>query len=253
MSDFDNLDQETARLRERLKQAVHSDLAPDHLHARIRSNIRGGQPSGRRTWWQAALVFAVIMIILGGRALFHFGYLLFTPESRESYISAISNQVAGIMRIGLGDHVNCAVFRKYPKKPASIEVIVEELAPKYRDLVSVVRSRIPQEYRLFAAHECGYHGRKFIHLTFHGDSRVLSVVITRKDWGESFTKADLLPALAQSGIPIYRAGVQSFQIAAFETSEHLVYFISDLPQQKNMDIMLALAPDVREFLRRLES
>jgi hypothetical protein len=79
------------------------------------------------------------------------------------------------------------------------------------------------------------------------------VVITRKDWGESFTKADLLPALAQSGIPIYRAGVQSFQIAAFETSEHLVYFISDLPQQKNMDIMLALAPDVREFLRRLES
>jgi hypothetical protein len=129
---------------------------------------------------------------------------------------------------------------------------VAGIAPQYRDLVSIVQSRVPPEYRLFAAHECGYHGRKFVHLTFHGDSRVLSVVIARKDGWESFTKADLLPALAQSGIPIYRAGVQSFQIAAFETSGHLVYFISDLPQQKNMDIMLALAPDVQEFLRRLE-
>ena len=79
------------------------------------------------------------------------------------------------------------------------------------------------------------------------------MVIARKDGGESFAKADLLPALAQSGIPIYRAGVQNFQIAAFETSGHLVYFISDLPEQKNMDIMAALAPGVREFLRRLES
>jgi hypothetical protein len=251
MSDFENLDQETARLRDRLKQAVHADVAPDHLHARIRNDIRGGRRAGVPAVWLA--IAAALVISVGIGSAYHFGYLLFTADSRESYISSISNQVAAIMRIGLGDHVNCAVFRKYPKNPPPVEAIVAEIAPKYRDLVSVVRSKVPQEYRLFMAHQCEYHGRRFVHLTFRGDSRVLSVVIARKDWGDSFTKADLLPALAQSGIPIYRAGVQSFQIAAFETSGHLVYFISDLPEQKNMDIMLALAPDVREFLRRLES
>ena len=134
-----------------------------------------------------------------------------------------------------------------------MKAIVAKVAPRYRDLVSIVRGRVPQEYALFMAHECGYHGRRFVHLTFRDDSRLLSVVIARKDGGESFTKADLPPALAQSGIPIYRAGVQRFQIAAFETSGHLVYFISDLPEQKNTEIMVALAPNVREFLRRLES
>ncbi len=207
--------------------------------------------AGVRVAWLA--VAAALIGTVGTGIAYHFGYLRFTPDSRESYISSISTQVASIMRVGLGDHVNCAVFRKYPKNPPPLQAIVADIAPQYRDLISIVQSRVPAEYRIFAAHECGYHGRKFIHLTFHGDSRVLSVVITRKDSWESFTKADLLPALAQSGIPIYRAGVQSFQIAAFETSAHLVYFISDLPEQKNMDIMLALAPDVREFLRRLES
>jgi hypothetical protein len=249
MSDFENLDPETARLRERLKAAVHADVAPEQLRTRIRSGIRDGRRAGVRTAWLAVAA----ALLVGVATAYHFGYFRLTEESRESYISSVSNQVAALMRIGLGDHVNCAYFRKYPKNPPTVETIVAHVAPQYRDLVSVVRSRVPQEYRLFMAHECEYHGRRFVHLTFRDESRVLSVVIARKDGGESFAKADLLPALAQSGIPIYRAGVQSFQIAAFETSGHLVYFISDLPEQKNMDIMAALAPDVREFLRRLES
>jgi hypothetical protein len=73
-------------------------------------------------------------------------------------------------------------------------------------------------------------------------------VITRKANGESFGLAGMLPVLNESGIPMYQAGVQRFQIAAFETGDYLVYFISDLGKQQNTNQMLALAPRVKEFL-----
>jgi hypothetical protein len=62
----------------------------------------------------------------------------------------------------------------------------------------------------------------------------------------------MLPALTESGIPMYQAGVQRFQISAFETRDRLVYFISDLSKEKNTEMMLALAPQVKAFLRKQE-
>jgi hypothetical protein len=51
---------------------------------------------------------------------------------------------------------------------------------------------------------------------------------------------------------MYQTGIQRFQMTAFETRDYLVYLISDFSKEKNTDMMLALAPPVREFLGRLE-
>jgi hypothetical protein len=58
--------------------------------------------------------------------------------------------------------------------------------------------------------------------------------------------------LSESGIPMYQVGVHRFDISAFETSDYLVYFISDLDKQHNTQLMLALAPQVQGFFARLE-
>ena len=84
------------------------------------------------------------------------------------------------------------------------------------------------------------------------DSNMLSLVITRKSDGESFGTEDMLPGLVQAGIPMYQSSVQRFQMTAFETRDYLVYFISDLPKQQNTDLMLALGPQVKDFLKKLE-
>jgi hypothetical protein len=42
-------------------------------------------------------------------------------------------------------------------------------------------------------------------------------------------------------------------MTAFETRDHLVYFISDLPKGKNTQLMLAMGPQVKALLARLES
>ena len=66
------------------------------------------------------------------------------------------------------------------------------------------------------AHQCTYKGREYIHLSLKDESNMLSLVMTRKVNGESFRAENLLPALNGSGIPMYQAGVQRFQISALK-------------------------------------
>jgi hypothetical protein len=156
------------------------------------------------------------------------------------------------MRIGLGDHIHCSVFGKYPKNPPSFDAVVQAANSKYRELVEVARAKVPADYHLWTAHECRYHGRRFVHLSFGNGSRLVSLIISKKGEGESFETENLLPALAKEGIPVYRAGIQRFEIAALESRDHLVYVVSDLPTDKNLDMMQAMAPGIKGFLAKLE-
>ncbi len=235
----------------RLRAAVNSISTPPFLEAKIRARIRSGATV--RGWIpRLAPVAAGLAIAAGLTIAYQLGHLRLTVQSQESYIASVSTQVATLMRVGLGDHIHCSVFRKYPKKPPTTEEFIENMNPQYVGLIPIVRSQIPETYRMTLAHECRYHGRRFVHLSLMNDANMMSLVITRKAEGESFQTEDMLPVLVQSGIPMYQTGVQRFQMTAFETTSYLVYFISDLPKGQNTELMLALGPQLKDFLAKLE-
>ena len=240
-------------MRTQLQTAVRSISAPPELQVKIRMAIRESvSPRSAWLWGRLVPVGTAAMIALGLLIAYQLGHLRLTTRSQESYIASISTRVAALMRVGLGDHIHCAVFRKFPKNAPTAEEMTKKLGPQYAELISVVKNHVPGEYRLVMAHQCRYHTRRFVHLTLMGDSKLISLVIARKGDGESFDAQSLIPALTQSGIPFYRAGVQRFQMTAFETRDYLAYVVSDLSQQQNLDIMLALAPGVQEVLHKLE-
>jgi hypothetical protein len=235
---------------QRLKTAVHSVTAPPHLETRIRASIRGeNAPRSWGFWLVPAGAAAAIAVAL--MVVYQLGNLRFTATSQESYIVSVSSRVAGLMRVGLGDHIHCAVFRKYPKQAPPVEKLEADLGPEYRGLIPIVMQNVPSEYRLTIGHQCRYHGRRFVHLSFRNDSHLLSLVIARKGEGESFEAQGLVPALMESGIPIYQTGVQRFAMDAFETRGYLVYFISDLPAADNAAMTIAMAPAVRDLLKKI--
>jgi hypothetical protein len=238
---------ETPKSDNRLRAAVKSVAAPPFLEARIRHSLRTEKP-GRR--WLPRLIpaAAAVAVFVGFAVAYQLGHLRLTVSSQESYIGSVSTRIATLMRVGLGDHIHCAVFRKYPKNPPTTQDFIEKMNPQYAGLIPIVRSQVPDSYRMMLAHQCSYHRRKFVHLSFMNDSNMLSLVITRKGDGESFNTEDMLPALVQAGIPMYQSSVQRFQISAFETRDYLIYFISDLPKQQNTELMLALGPKVKDFL-----
>jgi len=236
-----------SQVNDRIKAAVGSVAVPPFLEARIKNRLRSEKP-GRR--WLPRLIpaAAALAVVAGFGVAYQLGHLRLTVSSQESYIGTVSTHIATLMRVGLGDHIHCSVFRKYPKNPPTTEQFIAKMNPQYAGLIPIVRSQVPDNYRMMLAHQCGYHRRKFIHLSLMSDSNMLSLVITRKGDGESFSTEDMLPALVQAGIPMYQSSVQRFQMTAFETRDYLVYFISDLPKQQNTQLMLALGPKVKDFL-----
>jgi hypothetical protein len=241
------------RVSDRLKEAVRNEPINPYLEAKIRRRIAG---QGRRSWmWpsRVASVAVALLVFLGAAIAYQLGHLRLTTASQDAYIASISGKVAAILRVGLGDHVHCTVFRKFPKEPPAREKMLADLGPENSPLLPVVQARIPKDYRVIMAHRCSYRGRKFVHLAMRDDSSLISLVIARRGDGEAFGRDKLGPVLAESGIPIYQGHVQRFAIAGFESQDHLVYLVSDLTEQQNLAMLASLAAPVRSFLSRLES
>jgi hypothetical protein len=236
---------------QKLKAAVRSEHVPPFLDVKIRAAI-GSSGNPRRFLVRLAPLVSAAALVIVLVVSYQLGHLRMTVHSQQSYIASVSNRVATLMRVGLQDHIHCTVFRKYPKVTPTAQEFVKKMGPKYSGLIPILQRQISSDYRLVIAHECGYDGRKFVHLSMMNAAHQMSLVITLKRDGESFDTEGMLPALVQSGIPMYQAGVQRFQISAFETRDHLAYFVSDLPRDKNAELMVAIAPQVKTFLNAHE-
>ena len=124
-------------------------------------------------------VAATVLVCVGALSLFFY----YGRMSRSEYIASLSQRVSAIMRVGLGDHIHCAVFRKFPKDPPAISQLVSDMGPQYKDLVAVVNDRVPSGYRMMMAHHCQFNGRAFIHLSATDGSHLVSLVISRREAG----------------------------------------------------------------------
>jgi len=237
------------RVRTSLQNAVRGEVVPVDLQQKIRRRIHETSPG--RLWtmgfslrWMSAVAALVVLSVAGWIALRE-------RQTQDTYIATISARLSGILQVGLRDHIHCAVFRKYPKDPPTFAQLAGKMGPRYAGLVPLVKKRITDEYRIALAHQCTYQGRHYIHMVLKGPSSLLSLVITQKNSGESFPNFKLAPALEAAGVPVYRGGVEQFQVAAFETQAFLAFLISDLPAENNLQLAAALAPDVHEFLSKL--
>jgi hypothetical protein len=184
-------------------------------------------------------------------------YVQYRPENlpsvadrpgQNAYIQKISTTLAAVFKIGLGDHLHCSVFRK---KAASVPTVAEmekELGPDYKGLLPAIRAAAPEGYKVILAHHCGYMKRNFVHLTLEKDGRLMSLVIARKQDGESFT--NLTPDTGH-GAPIYHSNAGRYQVAAFDAGNFFAYVISDMRSTSNLQVAAAAANAVREVLIKI--
>jgi anti-sigma factor (TIGR02949 family) len=233
-----------ARVRQLLQRAVLKDAAPPELKARIQREIRRSSWLPTASWMIAAA--ATIALAFGVWTVLQVRTSR-TPSRLET--AKISN--ADVLKIGLGDHVHCAVDARMSRQRFSEEEMAAEMGPEYIGLVSVVRKKIPGDYEIAVAHRCNYNERKFVHLIMVKSGTVLSVVITKKN-GEAFRNdAGPLPTIA-SGIAIREERIDNLEVAGFETKDYLVFVSSNLSTDANLVIASSVAPGVRDFLAKLE-
>lgn len=242
------------KIRARLKGAVKNQAVPPELQAGIRKRLQD-KSSGiwfTAGWSQWAVAVAASLAICAGIWVNYSHERM--PElsdrpGQNAYIQTVSANLAAVLKVGLGDHIHCSIFRKYPQNPPSIEKMEAALGPLYKGLLPVVRAAAPEGYRVIMAHQCSYAGRKYIHLTLKRGGDLLSLVVARKNPGESL---DGLPAAAESasGVPIYQSAARRYQVAGFEAGDFLAYVVSDLQGKANLQIAVNLASGVREILMK---
>jgi hypothetical protein len=71
---------------------------------------------------------------------------------QNTYITRVSANLAAVLKVGLGDHIHCTIFRKYPKDPPPVEKMETDLGPAYAGLLPLVRTAVPEGYKVIMAH-----------------------------------------------------------------------------------------------------
>ena len=226
-------------IRQHLKAAVAATPVPPWLETRVRARIRARIQAP--TWIPGRLLPAAALLVACAAlvTVYEKGYLPLAFGSQANYIASVSANIPDLLKVGLGDHIHCAVFRKYPKHPPSPAEFVESIGPKYADLVPIVQRNTPPGYRMLLAHECHYRGRGFIHLTLGKGDHLISLLITPRWTNEA------LPS------PLWQGSAATYQVAAFESPRFVVYVASDLSGQQNAALLAAMAPEVKTLLEKI--
>jgi anti-sigma factor (TIGR02949 family) len=242
-------------LKSRVRGVVRAQAAPPELAVKVRRRL--SEQAVARPWWQLAAGAPKWVLSACALAVVATGVWVSRPEAplpaigdrpaQNQFIRRISDEVPGALRPGLADHVHCAVFRKYPADPPSVAVMLGELGI-YHELLPAVEAAVPQSWRVVMAHQCSYMGRKYVHVTLREGQRLWSLVIARKQEGESF--ASLRPAATVNGVKVYKAKADRYQIAGFETAGYLAWVISDAGDTRNLEILSLLTGRVSRVLAK---
>ena len=249
--------EQRSRLKARVKSAVDGQSVPAGLSEKIRRQIRHdeAQPSTITSWSRWGAVAAAVLLATLGTWTLRDGWIggdIYSDGPvQDAFIQRISQTISTVLRVGLRDHVHCAVLSGVPKTAPTLEQVAQGMGPKYNGLVPLVRASIPADYRIVMGHQCDYAGRIYVHLAMSNGRNLMSLVITHKEKNESL--AALVPTLTASGVRVYQAAAQQYEVAGFETGDYLAFVVSDLNTKDNLQVAGNLAPSVRAFLGGVKS
>jgi hypothetical protein len=218
------------RLRATLKQTVQSVPVPAGLPNAVRSALPQRHAARAGAGWAAAaaVALAVLLGVVGIRYLPQ-PDLPAQDDARE------------ILSLGLDAHRHC-----------SPRAGMDTLGWEYDGLVNVIGEEMPSNYGIAAAHRCFVGDRLFVHVVLEGETSRVSFLVTEKQ-GERLSESPRSRAAEAAGVPVYSSSGDRYQIAAFETSRHLAFVVSDLPATDNLRLASLIAslyaPSVRSTLK----
>ncbi len=253
-----------AGLRRRLKSVVEGEAPPANLLASVQESIRAPQttpataPTLRLASWRPFYAAAaVVLLVLGGWAVMRM--MNASPEIADSprndrqtdslRPTVPTLQASDMLKIGLNDHVYCAVKYHLGTHRMPLNQMLKALGPQYAGLVTLVRHHAAG-YDVMEAHQCEYDGRRFVHMILRDDRGIISLAITPKH-GESFAHVGCKPNREVEGIRLFQAKMldrREFEVTGFETREYLTFIVSDAGPKSNVQLAADLAPDMHSFL-----
>lgn len=243
--------QNRTQVKQALQRAVSGETPAPELKVRLQERLRsaGRQQSTPKAAWHAwpMAVAATLLLMLGSYVVIRKSGVFQSDAS----LSVVTQQAMQVLRIGLGDHVKCAISHRFAEASFTYEKMASLLGEGYAGLATELKEKAPAGYQLTAAHKCRVDGRQFAHLILKKSDGFVSVIVTRKQ-GETYPVKGSGKTFESFGVKLHQAQLDGFQVAGFETNQHLGFFVSGLAAQENLQIASSLAPALGQYLTKLE-
>ena len=248
-----------ARVKRAIKSAVEQEKAPALLLESIQGRIRARRRFFDLDLRQWAVAGFIIVMLVAGSVVASRTVDIFAPvmnAGRDSF-ELLSAQAQELMRVGLVDHIHCAIMAGKWKEFLSFEHMKEEtsrsaLGTEFIGLVPLVKEKLGSNFQIVQGHRCVTNHREYVHIILTGErGTILSLVITEKN-GKAFNRTDIAATMLASGVPVYSANEGRLEIAGFETNRYLAYVVSNLDRDGNLKAASSLALPIYDYLHRLE-
>lgn len=230
------------RVRDFVHRAATNLTPPEELRLSIQRRLRETQPGFwggfRELNWAVALA-GIVVIVLGG---------IVTHEWVR--VSRGRRIVAGVLALGVSDHVQCAIKgHNYPEVANPPEVLRKKLGPQYAALLEVVHQNLPG-FEILEAHICSIPGssRKYVHFITRGRGTILSVILTKND-GAQLPSGGAFLSVAAGHVNLYQAHQQGMNVAGFQSRGYLGFVVSDLDTKTTLQIADELVPPLNAALQ----
>jgi hypothetical protein len=189
-----------------------------------------------------ALVTAVFLLSLGVWGLYAYKRSV-QPTSLFAQLSET------VMAEAAGDHQMCALKFTGSQTATTTPDWMKEKYPAYAGLAEAAATGA-QGMQLKSVHVCSFKARKFGHLVYGQNDKVVSLLVTPRD--AACLRNGKIPADDGVTAGLQHALSAAFQVSAYQTAKYVVLVVSDLPEKDNKQLAQRLAGPVSAHLRQIE-
>ena len=154
---------------------------------------------------------------------------------------------ASLTKSATGDHRECALEHKLKATIITLGEagrVYDRAYANVADQASLQES-LPPGAQLLDAHSCAFAGRRFAHIVVKYHDQVVSIVVARND------RNNRAPTASPSDIAAAFTS-DSYQVAAFQTTNHAIFVVSSLNESDNMSIARSVSPLLEKQIRSAE-
>ena len=197
---------------ELLRRAVDAEPVPRDLEARVRTKLthRPGV-----LWGRLLTSFVMLVMVVGGAQYY------------------TEQKVRALYRVGVADHVHCAIEGAYPHQTERSSMMVD-LGP-YAPMLQPILDQSPGD-TVESAHRCTVSGRDYVHVILRRGRTLISVILTKRTGAEGFP-----------GKRLREGKMDGYSVSGFEAGAYLGYVVSALPGQQNSELAGRVVTVVRRY------
>ncbi len=159
------------RVKQSVQHAVNAEQAPPELVAAVRGRLREERPAfitSNSVRWMTAAAAALLLAIVGVGSL-QWGRII-RLDGDEGVFQAISARAQDLLRVGLVDHVHCAILSKRWKQVVPFDEMKastgrQALGPEFIELVPAVTAKLGTDFKLVQGHRCNANHRQYVHIS----------------------------------------------------------------------------------------